>query len=141
MNSHLPKRQSIDQTKHTNAPFHSMDSLACNHPTSISCPEHQRKTRGGLCPITPHDTNFPKICTNLLKIFTNFLKTISKKIVNRDRKKRGHYERGFFTGGISRIAKFSRISRKWSDSPLASRVWGFSIISRKTLKTLNSLIN
>ena len=41
--------------------------------------------------------------------------------------KRGHYERGLFTGGISKI---SRISRKLSDSPLFSTVWGFSIISR-----------
>ena len=31
--------------------------------------------------------------------------------------KRGHYERGLFAGGISRISKFSRISRKWPDSP------------------------
>ena len=48
--------------------------------------------------------------------------------------KKGHYERGLFAGGISRISrisKFSRISRKWSDSPLLSRVWGFSRISRK----------
>ena len=47
--------------------------------------------------------------------------------------KRGHYERGLFTGVISRIPKisrFSRISRKWPDSPLFSRVWGFSKISR-----------
>ena len=47
--------------------------------------------------------------------------------------KRGHYERGLFAGGISRISKisrFSRISRKWSDSPLFSSVWGFSKISR-----------
>ena len=41
--------------------------------------------------------------------------------------KRGHHERGLFTGGISRI---SRISRRWSDSPLCSRVWGFSRISK-----------
>ena len=47
--------------------------------------------------------------------------------------KRGHYERGLFTGGISRISKvsrFSRISKKWSDSPLFSTVWGFSKIIR-----------
>ena len=47
--------------------------------------------------------------------------------------KRGHYKRGLFNGGISRISKFSRfsrISRKWPDSPLFSRVWGFSKISR-----------
>ena len=47
--------------------------------------------------------------------------------------KRGHYERGLLTGGISRISrisKFSRISRKWSDCPLFSRVWGFSRISK-----------
>ena len=47
--------------------------------------------------------------------------------------KRGHYERGLFTGGISRISKmsrFSRISRKWLDSPLFSTVWGFSNFSR-----------
>ena len=30
---------------------------------------------------------------------------------------------------ISKISKFSRISRKWSDSPLFSTVWGFSRIS------------
>ena len=47
--------------------------------------------------------------------------------------KRGHYESGVFTGGISRISKiskFSRISRKWSDSPSFSTVWGFSRNSR-----------
>ena len=38
--------------------------------------------------------------------------------------KGGHYERGLFTGGISRKSRFSRISGKWSDSPLFSRVWG-----------------
>ena len=41
-------------------------------------------------------------------------------------------KRGLFTGGtstISKISKFSRISTKWSDSPLLSRVWGFSRIS------------
>ena len=40
-------------------------------------------------------------------------------------------QKGLFTGGISRISKickFSRISRKWSDSPLFS-----------TLESLNSL--
>ena len=31
--------------------------------------------------------------------------------------KRGHYARGLFTGRISIIPRFSRISRKWSDSP------------------------
>ena len=47
--------------------------------------------------------------------------------------KRGHYERGLFTGGISRISKisrFSRFSRKWPDCTLISTVWGFSRISR-----------
>ena len=47
--------------------------------------------------------------------------------------KKGHYERGLFSGGISRISKiskFSRISRKWPASPLFSRAWGFSKISR-----------
>ena len=47
--------------------------------------------------------------------------------------KGGHYERGLFTGEISRISKicrFSRISRKWLDSPLFSKLWGFSKISR-----------
>ena len=47
--------------------------------------------------------------------------------------KRGHYERGLFAGGISRISKISRFSgfsRKWSDSPLFSTVWVFSRISR-----------
>ena len=62
-----------------------------------------------------------------------FLPEISVvKRENRGRK-RGHYERGLFTGGISRISKisgFSRISRKWSESPLFSTVWGFSRISR-----------
>ena len=51
--------------------------------------------------------------------------------------KRGHYERGLFTGGISRISKiskFSRISRKWSDYPLFSTVWGFSKFSRISRK-------
>ena len=47
--------------------------------------------------------------------------------------KRGHYERGFFSGGISKVSKFSkfsRVSRKWSASPLFSRVWRFCEISR-----------
>ena len=50
--------------------------------------------------------------------------------------KRGHYERGLFTRGISRISEISkfsrvsRVSRKWSDSPFFSRVWGFSKIFR-----------
>ena len=35
--------------------------------------------------------------------------------------RRGHYERGLFAGGISRTSKFSKFSRKWSDSPLFSR--------------------
>ena len=51
--------------------------------------------------------------------------------------KGGHCERGLFTGGISRISKISRISRKWSDSSLFSRVWGFCKISR--ISNLNSL--
>ena len=45
--------------------------------------------------------------------------------------KRGHYERGLFAGRNSRISKisnFSRISRKWLDSPLFSTVWRFSKI-------------
>ena len=47
--------------------------------------------------------------------------------------KRGHFERGLFTGGISRISKisrFSRIPRKGLDSPLFSTVWRFSRNSR-----------
>ena len=49
--------------------------------------------------------------------------------------KRGHYERGLFTGGlfrfrISKVSKSSRISRKWLASPLFSTVRGFSKISR-----------
>ena len=44
--------------------------------------------------------------------------------------KKGHYERGLFTGGISRISKISRISREWSDSPFFSRVWRLSRISK-----------
>ena len=46
--------------------------------------------------------------------------------------KRGHYEGVLFTGGLSRISKipkFSRISREWSDSPLFSRVWSLSLES------------
>ena len=52
--------------------------------------------------------------------------------------KRGHYERGLFTGEISRkskISKFSRISRKWSD-PLCFPQSGGSL---ETLESLNSL--
>ena len=47
--------------------------------------------------------------------------------------KRGHYERGLFAGEISRISKiskFSSISRKWSESPFFSTGWGFSRNSR-----------
>ena len=44
-------------------------------------------------------------------------------------RKRGHYKKGLFTGGISRTSAFSRISRKWSDSLLFSTVWGFSRIA------------
>ena len=44
----------------------------------------------------------------------------------RDRK-RGQYERGLFTGGVSQISK---ISKNWSDYPLFSTVWGSSTISR-----------
>ena len=44
--------------------------------------------------------------------------------------KSGHYEKGFFTGRISSISKFSRISRRWSDSPLLSTVWGLSRVSK-----------
>ena len=44
--------------------------------------------------------------------------------------KRGHCERGLSTGGISRISKISRISRKCSDPPSFSTVLGFSGISR-----------
>ena len=47
--------------------------------------------------------------------------------------KRGHYEKGLFTGEISRtskISKLSRISRRWPESPLFSTVWGFSKSSR-----------
>ena len=51
--------------------------------------------------------------------------------------KRGHYERGLFAGGISRISKFFRISRKLSDSPLFSTVWG----SLESLESLNSRIS
>ena len=48
--------------------------------------------------------------------------------------KRGHYKRGLFTAGISRISKFSRIFRVWSDSPLFSTVWGLSRISLEVSK-------
>ena len=46
--------------------------------------------------------------------------------------KRGHYERGLFTGGNSRISK---ISRKWSDSHLFPQSRG----SLESLKSLESL--
>ena len=39
-------------------------------------------------------------------------------------------KKGSLRKGISKISRFSRISRKWSDSPLFSTVWGFSKISR-----------
>ena len=45
--------------------------------------------------------------------------------------KRGHYERGLFTGGISRISKFSRISGKWSDFPQS----GDSLESPKSVES------
>ena len=51
--------------------------------------------------------------------------------------KRGHHERGLFTGGISRISKFSRISRKWSDSPSFPQCGG----SLESLNSLESLEN
>ena len=63
-------------------------------------------------------------------------------VLCRDRK-RGHYARGLFVGGISRISKiskFSRTSRKWSDSPLFSTVWGISR-SLESLISRNSLEN
>ena len=51
-----------------------------------------------------------------------FPRLLVPKITSQNRdQKRGHYERGLFAGGISRISKtsqFSRISRKWSDSLL-----------------------
>ena len=49
---------------------------------------------------------------------------------NRDRK-RGHYCQGvFLLEEPLESLQSSRISRKWSDSPLFSTVWGFSKISR-----------
>ena len=63
---------------------------------------------------------------NPLSKFQEFLHRAPKKGV-------GHYERGLFTGGISKISKiskFSRISRQWSDSPLFSTLLVFSRISR-----------
>ena len=53
--------------------------------------------------------------------------------LSRDWQKGSYYERGPFVGGISRISKiseFSRLSRKWSDSPFFSTVWWFSRISK-----------
>ena len=50
----------------------------------------------------------------------------------REREK-GHYKRGLFTGvtcRISEIARISEISRRRSDSPLFSALWGLSRISR-----------
>ena len=51
--------------------------------------------------------------------------------------KGGQYERGLFTREISRISKickFSRISKKWSDSSSFCRCLGFSRISRFSRK-------
>ena len=48
--------------------------------------------------------------------------------------KRGHYQRGLLTGGLSRISNITRFSRKSWDSSLFSTVWGFSRISRISLK-------
>ena len=52
-------------------------------------------------------------------------------------RKKGHYERGLFTGEISRISnidskisKFSRMSRRWLDCPLFSTVWRFFGLSK-----------
>ena len=52
--------------------------------------------------------------------------------------RRNKYEKCLYTAGISRsskISRFSRIMRKWSDSPLFSTLWGFS----GTLESLNSV--
>ena len=43
--------------------------------------------------------------------------------------RRGHYERGLFNGGISRLSKisrFSRISREWLDTSLFPQHLRFS---------------
>ena len=57
-------------------------------------------------------------------------KTVTAIQVNRDRKKeslRKGCER------FSQISTLSRISRRWSDSPLLSTVWGFSVNSLENL--------
>ena len=43
---------------------------------------------------------------------------------------RGHYERGLFVGGISRISKRSLESRQWPDSPSFPHSGGLSRISK-----------
>ena len=50
--------------------------------------------------------------------------------------KGGHYKRGLFTGGISRISKFSRISRKMN-----GRILLYLPESGGSLKSLESLEN
>ena len=53
---------------------------------------------------------------------------------------KGSLRKGLFTGGISRISRFSRISRRWPVSPLFSTVWG-SLKSLDSLDSLESLEN
>ena len=80
----------------------------------MSLGEFGRRIRG-------NSGNFSRAQWNSVGLLTSFVRT----------GKRGHYERGLFTGGISRnskIFKFSRISRKWSDHPLFFTVWGLSRI-------------
>ena len=50
--------------------------------------------------------------------------------------KRGHYERGLLNGGISRMSRLSRISRKWSVSPLFSRDAAFLLTLGSFLLTV-----
>ena len=63
------------------------------------------------------------VCTDPIQNFPNFVYAQIRT------GERGHYERGLFTGAISRISaisSFSGISRKWTGSPLFSTVSGFS---------------
>ena len=103
--------------------------------------EGEKKTTA--CEHLPTLPTLQKFCDFLLWIYlpgdlalkrtTGIFDIFSLVSVSLGTGKRGHYERGLFTGGISRVSKisrFSRISRKWTGSHLLSTVWGFSKISK-----------
>ena len=73
--------------------------------------------------------NFSELPHKFLSDFPGTSSTVDRK------RKRGYYERGHFTGGISRISKFSRISGKWSHSYFCFPHSGGSL---KSLDSLNS---